>query len=232
MITDILERKPVADFLEAVDTVLNSNTFLLYLPFINADITRQKWQEKLLTYLGSDQLDNDILDNDYFRKWFNYTTLDEKALEKNELVNLLQILFFKRKNKVKINAFFPKKRGISQEDYLTAMLTDERTIKIQETGVTFYSPYNKGLSMVQAKEMTQDFITCLFEKENWQLWTINPDFMYSRYEFENLSQEAKTDPFGKEYICYFEGKEWFATDTASLLLGEKESFLLLTNGID
>jgi len=194
-------------FLDAVDAVLNSNTFLLHIPQANSQMPVQQWQSQVENYLTSEQFDEDLLQQDVLRCWDNFTR--SKSSSK----------YFKRKNRVQF-----KKSSITS-NYLQAMLTDERIVMIPETLMPFYSPYRKGLKPQEANSLVRDFTSGLFAQEIWQLWTLSPDFLYSKGESRSLEQPIS-------FLTYFEGSNCMATDSASLLISPQKAFLLLTNGVD
>ncbi|KOY87251.1 hypothetical protein AD998_14820 [bacterium 336/3] len=202
-----LSDEGIKSFLDAVDMVLNSNTFLLYIPEANLQMPTFQWQNHVRAYIGSDSFDQDLVQQDILRKWNNFTR--SKSTSK----------CFKRKNEVQLKtSFIPL-------PYLEAMLTDERVIEIPETQSIFYSPYNKGIETKQAKNLVKNFINALFGESFWQLWTVNPDFLYSKGDIRKLGQPVN-------FLAYFMGSDCLATDSASLLINDQKAFLLLTNGVD
>ena len=76
MNTPIETKQLISNFLDAVDTVLNSNTFLFELP-LNSSLEPNIWLLKLGTYLRSKEFNDAIFNQDATRKWYNYYTLTE-----------------------------------------------------------------------------------------------------------------------------------------------------------
>jgi hypothetical protein len=208
----IVTKQPVLDFLDAVDTVLNSNTFLFELP-LNGSLEKNVWLLKLDTYLRSKDFNDSIFNQDATRKWYNYYTFTE-----NDFVRY-SASFLKENFQLEVTAY-PK----NPTEYLEAMLVDERNIKVPETGLFFSSPYRKGIHKLVAKGLVSSFIEELFEKQDWSLWTIKPNFLYTYEELEPILGD------NPKILAYFEETKC-ASNSASLLLSTARSFLLLTNGI-
>jgi hypothetical protein len=227
LIANHLEIQSVKQFLDAVDSMLNSNTFFLCLPFANYSMAKIEWQNKLKEYFESDSFDNNLLWQDSLREWYNYKLYSFSDIDSdigNEWV--YDGRKFKRKNEPKFTLYQGDKI-----DYLVAMLTDEGVIEIPETGIAFSCPHTKGMSKVIATDLVKDFIEAIFEEEIWYLWTINPDFLYSNAELNELSKDGRPTCITRP-LTYFEGQEWLATDSASLLISDTKAFVLLTNGMD
>jgi hypothetical protein len=88
----------------------------------------------------------------------------------------------------------------------------------------FYSPYQKAMPLKKAASYVNAFLSALFTQGRVEAWAISTDFVAPRSTF---SYAERT-----QWLIYFDGDNGLATDSATLLIGEAEPYLLLTNGND
>jgi hypothetical protein len=193
---------PIKAFLNAANHVLNSNTFLLKI-----NISPDNWQTQVVDYLMSTQFDEDMFEQVAVR--MRYTD-SEKT-------------YFRKKNPPRFEAIIKPKRYCY--NMLAAELQSNQEIKIPFLGYGFYSPYQKTLPKEKARKITNAFFNTLFQGEDLlAAWAISPDFIMD-------TREARKEPKGT-VLTYFYGEDGIPTDSATLLLGSKTAYILLTNGND
>lgn len=81
-----IEEKAIKDYLDAVDTVLNSNTFIFEFTIAG------DFEESLYTYLKSESFINQLFDEDTSRGWFNldYHKNRKSILNKNFVLEVTE----------------------------------------------------------------------------------------------------------------------------------------------
>lgn len=211
-------------FLKAVNAVLNSNSFLLQFTLD----TSLPLEDSLQKFIQSEDFKAQIIEQDaqYFG---NYQRYREKYGDFGALVKPnfdIQTRHIAETNKM---------------DYLKSLLTtntDFLYLKIlYEGGLTeeeahqaltrfksvinnkffLQSPYNKELREEEADKIITPFLEELLQGQTWQLFRLNTDFLYDKYQGKNI--------MGYFYLLF--------GDTATLILREdNQGFLLLTNGSD
>jgi hypothetical protein len=202
-----LKTKPIKDFLDAVDEVLNSNTFLLELHIP----ARVGIKTALDSFIRSEEFRNQFFLNDAEREWHNFhASKFNTELKKRE--------YWPRPGRLTLDNFsldvsIPE---AGKTEYLIAMLTADHSIG------HFFSPYSHQKERKQAEEITNAFVGCIANVENWELMVVSPTFLYDGYNH-------RTE---KNVICYFGDGAGCASDTATLIVSGEKGFLILTNGFD
>ncbi len=178
--------KPIKGFLDTVDAVLNSNTFLLQFNFktdnINAD---------LFSFLNSTSFYEQITNQDKVRGWFNMHFFDLET--ESYMINSGNIL--ERNFTLTIKEITTQKC-----DYLEAMLTGDITKG------RFRSFYDTQINAAYAKEIVNHFISCLCANNKWKMFFVAPCFL----------KEINKRYSKKENIRYFNGSDGNDTATVIL----------------
>ncbi len=151
---------PIKHFLDAVDKVLNSNTFILEFEICTDDI-----EKELETFLFSDNFTNQILEQDKERGWYNFHYFDNKTAENKKKSGTLTERNFRLQI---IQPSYDKK------EYLMSMLTCDASI------ANYFSFYNNQIKTEKARiiidELT-DYLTLY--NEEWDLYIVQPSFLKS-----------------------------------------------------
>lgn len=200
-----LNQKYTKLFLDTVDTVLNSNTFLLKTEVDFDSIEELKTD--ISNFIKSKDFTNQLLEQDVTRNWWNFQTFDSKG---NHL-SKCKTEFVKPNFEIQLDELDEEKALL----YLRAMLT------VEKNNYNFWSPYDKQINTDKAIDIVKNFIYEIVVDKQWKFFTLNTDFGYSKTEKRNK----------KTTMAYFEGD--YGSDSASLIITEdKKAYLLLTNGID
>ena len=175
--------KPVKDFLDGLDTVLNSNTFLLTFKIVNNSL-----EKSFEAFIKSDDLINQIIYQDSKRGWYNMQYFDSsdntyKIYPGNLINNPLEL---------KIN--LPE---IDKREYLIAMLTGDTSVG------SFFSFYSYQKERAEAEMIVDNFISYLSTTSNWNLFVVQPNFLK-----DNVQEYAKDGE-----IKYFYGDDSNDTST-------------------
>lgn len=148
---------PIANFLDKVDRILNSNTFLL-----SFDVSSKDRSQAIRSFIYSDSFVTQIVQHDIDREWYNLHYYDEYVktyqVRKGTLV--------KGECELQLSKALPNKLL-----YLVAMLTGDVSYG------KFFSFYQQQLEYEEAKELTSAFIEFLFKGESWELYTLEPNFL-------------------------------------------------------
>lgn len=166
----------IKHFLDSVDIVLNSNTFI-----VEFDIPEENIEDALKNFLLSDNFMAQLAERDIEREWFclhyfddvtnNYRLKQGNPLEKNIQLKIDKPSFEKR-------------------EYLIAMLTGDTSKG------PFFSFYQKEIERDKAEMVVDNLINYLTLYTNkWDLFIVEPDF---------LKSTDKSYPKGEE-LRYFEG---------------------------
>jgi hypothetical protein len=152
-----ISAKPIKTFLDSVDSVLNSNTFLLRFESKDDDLNTD-----FLSFLQSDSFIEQLAHQDKERNWFNLHYFDNKTgsykLRKGNILN----------DKIELKI---KEVLIDKIEYLTAMLIGDTTKG------RFFSYYSMQIDKVKARAIVDNFTSFLSVYENWRLFIIEPDFL-------------------------------------------------------
>ena len=170
-----ISAKPIKTFLDTVDIVLNSNTFLLQFDSKTTDLNSE-----FLNFLQSESFIEQLAYQDRERSWFNLHYFDNKA----ENYKLRKGNILKDKIELKI-----KEVENEKIDYLTAMLTGDTTKG------RFFSFYSKQIDKEKARAIVDNFTSFLSVYENWRLFIIEPDFLKDAVEVYSKDEDLR----------YFEG---------------------------
>lgn len=167
--------KAVTAFLDAVDIVLNSNTFLLhYTAEVDCDI-----KDALTSFVNSNDFYQQFLKQDIDRKWHNHHHFNSKTDRfEPRSTNLV-----KPGSQLTIG-----KPAVSKLDYLIAMLT------ANNQDLPFFSFYSQQIEVAKATQIVNDLIYYITWGSSWELYTIRPDFLYNGTEKDKA----------KGTICYFD----------------------------
>ncbi len=166
---------PIKIFLDSVDMVLNSNTFLLEFDPLTADINAE-----LYHFLHSASFIEQLAKQDIERNWLNMHYFD----------NTLNAYQLKNGHILKDNMCLKMQEVVNEKnDYLVAMLTGDTSAG------RFLSFYSKQLDKVKAKNVVDHFTSYLSVYEAWRLFVVEPDF---------LKNATEKYPKGEE-LRYFQG---------------------------
>lgn len=170
-----ISAKPIKTFLDSVDSVLNSNTFLLRFDSKGFDL-----HTEFLSFIQSDSFIEQLAYQDRERSWFNMHYFDNKTESyKLKKGNIL-------KDNIELNV---KEVENEKSEYLTAMLTGDTTKG------RFFSYYSKQIDKEKARAIVDNFTSFLSVYESWRLFIVEPDFLKDAVEV--YSKE--------ENLRYFEG---------------------------
>lgn len=167
--------KPIKTFLDAVDIVLNSNTFLLQFDSRSTDL-----KTELLNFLRSESFIEQLANQDKERSWFNMHYFDNRT----ESYKLRKGNILKDKIELKI-----KELESEKSEYLMAMLTGD-TAKGR-----FFSFYSRQIDKEKARAIVDFFTSFLSVYANWRLFIIEPDFLKDAVEVYSKEKDLR----------YFEG---------------------------
>ena len=167
--------KPIQIFLDAVDIVLNSNTFLLQF-----DLNTESTTENILNFINSQSFKNQIIHQDKERKWFNIHYFDYKT----ELYKIKSGSILKEEFELTIIEIVDKK-----SDYLAAFLTADATKG------RFRSFYDEQINIENATEIVNNFVSFLSPKNYWKLFFVAPNFLKQTNEKYSKNENLR----------YFEG---------------------------
>lgn len=153
----IIEQEHIKKLLDSLDTVLNSNSFLLELSV--SESSEENTQEALADFMNSGEFKRQLLEQDALRGWNNYSDLRSAEIIKPN---------FEIHSKPVI-----KNGAIA---HLRSMLTTE------PNNFNFWSPYSKQLKPEQAEAIVSSFIWQLCESPEFDMYLINTDFSYNQVE--------------------------------------------------
>lgn len=170
-----ISSEPVKHFLDAADTVLNSNTFLL-----KFDIDSDKIENSFLGFLNSEYFMEQLTSQDMVRGWNCVRYFDDKT----ENYELRRGNILKDNIKLKIS-----RSNFDKREYLIALLTGDTTKG------SFFSFYGKQLERKKAEVIVDDLTSFLSENGSWELFIVHPDFLKNSAEVAGKSDD----------LYYFEG---------------------------
>jgi hypothetical protein len=170
-----ISRNPIKLFLDTVDSVLNSNTFLL-----KFELKTENMNLYFSNFIHSESFITQISDQDKERKWFNMHDFDYKTK-----------MYKLRKGKILKDKFELEIKEIEEakKEYLIGMLTGDTTKG------RFNSFYSKQIKKEKAKAIVDNLISDLSLYANWKLFFVEPNFLKDALE-NNLKNKA---------LYYFEG---------------------------
>lgn len=163
--------KPIKTFLDAVDIVLNSNTFLLQFTLQSTDI-----KTELLNFLKSKSFMEQLANQDKERCWFNMHYFDKRT----ESYKIRKENILKDKIELKI-----KEVENDKSEYLLAMLTGD-TLKGR-----FFSFYSKEMDQVKARAIVDNFTSFLSIYADWRLFILEPDFLKNAVEVYSKEEDLR-----------------------------------------
>ena len=170
-----ITEEPIRTFLDAVDSVLNSNTFLLAF-----DINTKDIREALWNFLNDPNFIQQLANQDKQRGWYNLHNLNLDTqtyeLKKGNIV--------KDESQLKIEI-----PHFDRKEYLIAMLTGDTTKG------RFRSFYHKQLKREIAEAIVNSLSYYLFSNKNWALYIVYPDFLKDAIEVYSKDESLR----------YFEG---------------------------
>ena len=167
MIDTINSSSTINKFLENVDIVLNSNTFLLNLTVDFNNTKKAQHQLEVFAYSGN--LKAELLKQDIERDWLIFHTINEK----DEYI-LLEDGYL-----VKLEVEISTEQGFQ---YLRSMLT------IEPGKHNFWSPYNKQIAMDKANELVKNFLYAIANDQIIKFYTLNTNFIYNFSEIRNTDE--------------------------------------------
>jgi hypothetical protein len=152
-----ISSEPVKNFLDAVDSVLNSNTFL-----VEFEVVENQVATDLLSFLKSAFFISQLTQQDLEREWFNLHDFDGQT-------GNFQI----RKGSLLSETLNLETEQIADEklEYLTAMLTTNS----ENWG--FCSYHSQGLDYTTSKSLVSNLISFLCNCDEWHLYVIQPNFL-------------------------------------------------------
>jgi hypothetical protein len=143
-------------FLDAVDVVLNSNTFLITTEIRSGDIAGE-----LAGFIASDAFLEQMLASDIARGWFNLHESFEQEPPPPKPGKLVRPGF-------SLNV---TKGTVTVETYLVAMLTADARVG------SFVSFYNRRKTPDEARALARNLIACLCGNKHPDLYILKPDFL-------------------------------------------------------
>lgn len=153
----LLVKGHVRNFLDGVDTVLNSNTFLLELTIESTDESEIK--RSLEKFLRSGEFKTQIIAQDKLREWNNYSHTKNGEIIKPEFTILLEQVL---PNDV--------------VSYFRMMLT------VEPNTYNFWSPYCKQFNSEKSEALVKNFIWELTIGIGYKVFRLNTDFSYTQVE--------------------------------------------------
>lgn len=170
-----ISAKPVNDFLDAVDEVMNSNTFILRFHIFSEDV-----KKSLEPFLKSENFINQLLAQDGERDWFNMQYFDDVTAS----------FIIKPGNTLNENfELIISGPSVDKREYLIAMLTGDTSVG------NFFSFYSKQKERKVAEAIVDDFVSYLPFSGNYELFTMKPNFLKNTYHSSAKENE----------IQYFDG---------------------------
>ena len=204
----LLQRPPVKHFLDAVDEVMNSNTFL-----IDAGPTLgslSAWE--IADYVQSEDFTQAMFACDRIRDWWSY---HDSEIENDELVRHPSPGSFTVENPA-INS-----EPATVEDFrqrLLWMLT-EAFCPYAGRGAEHRSPE-------VARALVDRFLGALDVKASTQVVFVEPIFLHSTRYWVATEDDP---PIPDHHLPYFDGPQ-NESDTATFWITDEVGYLLLTNG--
>jgi len=197
------KRPGIKAFLDALDQVLNSNSFLLDCPI---DLTIDDSASRLEALIRSQAFKDLLIEGDIERGWMNYGEWDPEA---NRYTRLHHGGHFHR-------------AGCS----LTMHALDRAAVRQRLvhllTGTA--SPYHRQLSESAAAPLVGAFLDELLGEhpEEWAFLAVDPTFLHTSGYYGN-----PTRPPGSDDFAYFDGGEG---DSSTVFYRRGATWMLLTNG--
>ena len=148
---------PVKTFLDTVDIVLNSNTFLLKFYIHSNNVS-----ESLFSFLKSESFIDQLAQQDKDRDWYLFHDFDNDTDRyKLKQGNIL-------KDKINLQVINSEFNG---REYLIAMLTGDMSKGL------FYSYYSSQVEREIAETIVDDMLLYLIKGNQWELSIYQPDFL-------------------------------------------------------
>lgn len=171
---DLLAQSPILLFLEQVDRVLNSNTFLLEF-FIH---DRAEMRQEVMDFLQSGQFQAQILAQD-LKRFGNYQRSNN---QKETLAPLV---------KSPIELQWENFAELEACACLQSLLTTRPVFR------PLQSPYRCAMPEEEAQPFVDAFVAALMQGQPWELLVIEPNFCYTKEEARQLQRT------GVEVMSYF-----------------------------
>jgi hypothetical protein len=154
-----LAAEPIRQFMDAVDLVLNSNTFILEFPVTDRDI-----HSSLRSFLSSPGFQSELLRQDRERGWSNLC-----------LYNSDNDSYEVRPGLVVRDNFVLKLSGphVSKSQYLAAMIKGDTSIG------PFFSFYLKQRPKEEAEAIVNALTSYLFKDQSWELLIVETSFLWN-----------------------------------------------------
>lgn len=206
--TDILDLPKVADFLNAVDTVMNSNTFLLDAGHRLGALSGQNLER----YVLSGPFHREMLHNDAKRDWHNFHEVARYGSGKT-------MSWVPQEGQFPVPNLKIKPTMVSFDQFRARLLwcLTEARCYYQHSG-TGHLPDGQAVTMVDA------FIDCLDAKQAFHGAFLEPDFLFGIDYWGYSEQDLPEGCLG-----YF-GGPGNPNDTATVWTCSSGGYLLLTNG--
>lgn len=147
---------PIDAFLDAADSVLNSNTFLIGIPLGPGDLRVQ-----LTEYIASDAFLDRMLSEDIRRGWFNFHTFTDAETLAPKPGKLVKPGF----------NLTIRETSISVKDFLEAMLRGDLHVG------NFFSFYGKQKTRDEARLLTANLIAGTSIGGECRVYALAPDFL-------------------------------------------------------
>lgn len=170
-----LNQKYTNLFLDTVDKVLNSNTFLLKTEVDFNSVKQTKVE--ISNFIKSNDFIHQILEQDVIRNWNNYYEINHA--QEND------INFVKSDFEIKLEE-------LNENEALYHLRT---MITVEKNNHNFWSPYNTQIDKNKAMDIVNNFLYEITIDKKWKLFALNTDFGYSKTEKRNK----------KTTQAYFEG---------------------------
>lgn len=200
----------VENFLRTVDSVLNSNTFLLVIPLIGQPKDLKRF---LSEFIKSKKFKELMIEQDKIRSLGCYNYYDFIEGEVVEAIN-----YSGEFCKPNFELSMEKMSYGSLEKILLNMITTNKSF------------YKKQLSSYNASPIVNMFLDKIFKGNNikkltdeWNIYSVKPNFLNTTYIIDENSRKEEQN----ERFCYFD--DW-GFDSCTVFYNKERLYMLLTNG--
>lgn len=201
----------VENFLRTVDSVLNSNTFLLVIPLIGQPKDLKGF---LSEFIRSKQFKELMIEQDNIRSLGCYSYYDFIEGEVVEVINYSGEFY-----KPNFELSMEKISYDGLEKILLNMITTNKSF------------YKKQLSSYNASPIVNMFLDKIFKGNNiknltdeWNIYSVKPNFLNTTYMINKNSGEEEQN----KRLCYFDDCGF---DSCTVFYNKERLYMLLTNGM-
>lgn len=201
----------VENFLRTVDSVLNSNTFLLVISLIGQPKDLKGF---LSEFISSKQFKELMIEQDKIHSLGCYSYYDFIEGEVVEVINYSGEFY-----KPNFELSMEKISYDGLEKILLNMITTNKSI------------YKKQLSSDIASPIVNMFLDKIFKGKNiknltdeWNIYSVKPNFLNTTYMIDKNSGEEEQN----KRLCYFDDCGF---DSCTVFYNKERLYMLLTNGM-